>query len=352
MTAAVTPGAEQSLSRGLLGQGLLYAVRAHDDPAAAVRLHELLAGLGPIVDGPDAGLFHGSPAVAYVMNLAPGGYRAALERLDEANEALTCRRLAAAHRRLDQERLACFAEYDLLRGLTGLGVLWLLRGTRPDLLHDVLDYLVRLSGSGADGRPLWRVWHRPDEPESFGAHVNNGMAHGIAGPLALLALAHRRRAQAPGQDEAIRRIMDHLDTVRHHDDQQTWWDRWDGENLPSPPPPSWCYGTPGLARAQQLGALALGDPLYQEDVERVFLSCLPSAGALHEPTVCHGSAGLTAVLRRVAGDSPQPGRFQDHIPPPADTAVPQGSGLLDGGTGDALTRLESSLPWDACLALI
>jgi lantibiotic biosynthesis protein len=349
MTAAT--GAEQSLSHGLLGQALLLAVQAHDDPAAAVRLHELLAGLGPVVDGPDAGPFHGSPAVAYVMHLAPSGYLTALERLDEVNEALTRQRLTAAHRRLDQGRLACFAEYDLLRGLTGLGVLWLLRGTRPNLLHDVLAYLIRLSGSGADGRPLWRVWHRPDDPESNGAHVNNGLAHGIAGPLALLALAHRRGARVPGHHEAVRRIMDHLDTVRHHD-QLTWWDRWDGENLPSPPPPSWCYGTPGLTRAQQLAALALGDPRLQEDVERALLSCLRSAGPLREPTVCHGSAGLTAVLRRVAGDSLQPGRFQDHIHVPTDTAVPQGGGLLDGATGVALARRETSLPWDACLALI
>ncbi|WP_318782514.1 lanthionine synthetase LanC family protein [Nonomuraea africana] len=120
-----------------------------------------------------------------------------------AVDRVVAARLAAARRRRASTRLPTLAEFDLIRGLTGLGALLLTRpGSPPPLLHEVLTHLVTLAGlAEADSRGL-PGWWSPDSPtheEIAGGHANNGVAHGIAGPLALLSLAAHRDILVEGQ---------------------------------------------------------------------------------------------------------------------------------------------------------
>lgn len=317
--------------------------------------------LGPIVDGPTAGLFYGAPAVTLVLHLAPNGYQRALDRLDDVNEVLTRTRLNQAHERIDRGRLADFAEYDVLRGLSGLAMLWLQRGTRPELLRDVVNYLVRLTEPvlDVDGpRAGWRVWHRPDDIDAAGAHTNNGLAHGVCGPLAALALAQRRGIIVDGQEEAMRRVLRHLDTTRRHAIPHSGWARWDAQTATATSF-SWCYGTPGLVRAQQLAALALGDRDRCVDLEQTLLAQLRAvlaAPPATDMTACHGTAGILRTCERIAADATDPRPFvepvtalRERLGAPGGPLTP---GLLDGQAGVLLTVAGSQVPWDACLALI
>ena len=49
------------------------------------------------------------------------------------------------------------------------------------------------------------------------------MAHGIAGPLALMSIAARRDITVPGQLDAIDQISAWLDSWRIGTDAHTWW---------------------------------------------------------------------------------------------------------------------------------
>jgi lantibiotic biosynthesis protein len=127
-------------------------------------------------------------------------------------------------------------------------------------LEHVLDYLVRLTEPlRADGETLPGWWTGDDPsftsaPAFAGGHANLGMAHGITGPLTLIALA---TITVGGQDEAISRICGWLDNWRQDDPTGHWWPQWitrpeqrtQRTTQPGPGRPSWCYGTPGLARA-------------------------------------------------------------------------------------------------------
>lgn len=67
--------------------------------------------------------------------------------------------------------------------------------------------------------------------------------------------------------------------------------------------PSWCYGTPGQARAQQLAGQAIGDTERQRIAEQALLGCVTDERQLTRLTdvsLCHGWAGLaqTRVARR------------------------------------------------------
>jgi len=139
----------------------------------------------------------------------------------------------------------------------------------------------------------------------------------------------------------------------------------DATTQTGPGRPTWCYGTPGLARAQQLAALALGDTQRQRRAEQALAGCLADEHQLAQLTdasLCHGWAGLLQTTWRVAADARDPGRFDlpgllhrtqrflhDHGPPTDD--------LLDGVAGARLaihTITVSTAPasgWDACLLL-
>ncbi|MGH3622096.1 MAG: lanthionine synthetase LanC family protein, partial [Sciscionella sp.] len=57
--------------------------------------------------------------------------------------------------------------------------------------------------------------------------------------------------------------------------------------------PSWCYGTPGIARAQQLAALATGDTRRRHTAETALLGCLHDPNQLAriiDPGLCHGGS--------------------------------------------------------------
>ncbi|WP_328869106.1 lanthionine synthetase C family protein [Streptomyces sp. NBC_00287] len=366
----------QSLAHGPLGIALLHIERARRGLAPWQSVHRQLAAVRPLIDGDDASLFLGAPAMTYVLHLAAADsdrYAGALRTLDDVVATHIRRRLAAAHARIDQGRYASFAEYDLFRGLTGLGALLLRRRPESDELKAVLEYLVRLTepAAGPKGQPLpgWWVGHAPagQRAATPGGHANAGLAHGITGPLALLALAKRHGITVNGHDAAMARICRWLDRIRRSDHHGTRWPRWiatTGPTSAAPTAPSWCYGVPGVARAQQLAAIALGDEDRKRMAERALLYCLSDPHQLDQLTtrgLCHGIGGLLRTVQRVAEDAEIPTVFTDRLPELRERflalAPPEDDGFLEGAAGAALA-FQSPEPgsapandWDACLLL-
>ncbi|MCF1595757.1 lanthionine synthetase C family protein [Streptomyces muensis] len=366
----------QSLARGSLGIALLHVERARQGTGSWQTAHQQLADIGPLLDGNETGLFLGAPAMTYVLHWTTvdnNRYTSALQTLDRIVATHIRRRLTAAHARIDRGEPTTFAEYDLLRGLTGLGALLLRRAPEGGELKGVLEYLVRLTEPlpTADGRPRlgWWVSHSPvnlSAPIPDG-HANAGLAHGITGPLALLALAKLHGITVPGHEKAMLRICSWLDQIRVNDHHGTRWPRWITDTTTVPPhlaAPSWCYGTPGLARAQQLAALALNDPDRKRMAERALLYCLADPIQLDQLTsrgLCHGVGGLLRTVQRVAEGAEIPTAFTDRLPELRDRflalAPPEEPGFLEGAAGAVLafqTAEPGSGPatnWDACLLL-
>jgi hypothetical protein len=326
-------------------------------------------------------LFFDVPALAFVTHAAAGNtrrYQRALTRLDTATEEVTRARLAAAHARIDNGDRPAVAEFDLIRGLTGLGAYHLCQAPHAEVTAAVLAYLVRLTEPlpGHDGLPGWWTEHGPTgqpPPDYPGGHGNFGMAHGITGPLALLALTLRHGVVVDGHDEAIARICAWLDDWQQNHSAGPWWPRTitldearTGHcKQTGPLQPSWCYGTPGIARAQQLAALATGDTTRRQIAETALLGCLNDPGQLArivDPSLCHGAAGLLHTAWRAAGDAAT-GELSTHLPRLAALLVerlqtaPRSIELLEGSTGAALalhTAAAGTAPrsgWDTCLLL-
>jgi hypothetical protein len=371
----------QSLINGAAAVALLHVERARAAHGDWRIVHAWLSAAvsDELAVGPDACLFFGAPALAFVAHAATdrrGRYAQAAADLHAATRTVTRERLRAAHDRIDRGDRPVLAEFDLIRGLTGLGAYHLYRDPHDEMTAAVLGYLVRLTEPHGDRLPGWWTDQGPAgraSPDYPGGHANLGMAHGIAGPLALLALARRRGVSVAGHLDAIARICAWLDAWRQDDHPAgPWWPRTISRadlvkrrtRQEDPKQPSWCYGTPGLARAQQLAGLATGDLARQHVAETAVLGCLTDpaqVAELGEIGLCHGLAGLLHTAFRMTEDAPT-GTLAAHLVPLADAVAarldpltPQPD-LLNGAVGAALTLtavVHGAVlsGWDACLLL-
>ncbi|MGA5304593.1 lanthionine synthetase C family protein [Nucisporomicrobium flavum] len=388
MTAATTPavlGPEeadaQSLASGAVGAAL-WAIEQALEPGgdwSTARRHIRRATTGPVDAAPHAGLYYGAPALAFTLHATTADgtdrYPSARTTLHQHIRRLTRQRLTAANERLRTDRPATFAEYDLFYGLTGIGALLLLVAPGSDELGDLLDYVVRLTRPRHhDGLlvPGWWVDHDPDPLlPTPGGHVNAGMAHGAAGLLALLAHAHRRGHHVVGHRDAIAGLCAWFDQWQQDTPHGPWWPQWITRDClrtrrPTqrhPGKPSWCYGAGGIARAQQLAAIATTDDSRRIAAEQALAACLhsPQLDRLTEPGLCHGLAGLYQTAYRAAADATTPA-IARQLPAIAARLTATAARLRDGGfltghTGVALTRktIRTGQPhtrWDACLLII
>src|SRR5262249_22803590 len=139
-----------------------------------------------------------------------------------------------------------------------------------------------------------------------------------------LALARRQGITVDGHLGAIDRICAWLDTWCQDQDAGLWWPQWithDEQrrrhiNQPGPLRPSWCYGTPGIARAQQLAGIAAGDTARQQLAEHALTACVSDAsqlGRIVGTGLCHGWAGLFQTAWRAAADASTP-MIADRLP--------------------------------------
>ncbi|MFJ9675789.1 lanthionine synthetase C family protein [Streptomyces sp. NPDC101221] len=374
------------LGGGLAGNALYEMVlaRGRGDWTAAHAAAKTMS-FRPVTAHPaHANLYRGAPAVAYVLHIAGHpAYARSLAKLDAETVAIVADRLDAAYRRMDSGRPPRLREYDLISGLTGLGAYLLHRG-RGNVLERVLRYLVRLVTEplAVDGHRVPGWWAATDPRDAVGTgrfahgHANFGIAHGVAGPLALLALTRRAGHTVDGQDDALAEGITHLTAwAQPLDNGRTGWP----ELLPldayrkgprpgaAPGRPSWCYGAPGIARALQLAALGLHDDTARCLAERTAFQAVTDSRQIRQITdasVCHGWAGLLLSTDRTASDAARPDltaalpALHAHF----EAAMARGettedAGLLTGKAGVRLTQNTLNTPrpldlgWETCLLL-
>jgi lantibiotic biosynthesis protein len=360
-----------------------WDVAGHGFLAAAARGAERATGL-PL------GLFGGLSGLAFAAaSLSRGGLR--YRRLLATLDARLASGATAAAARLGQDRPpGGVGEFDVISGASGVGAYLLWRDSHG-VLPEVLSGLVALA-EPQDGSPRWMT-----PPQLLGdpstihlyrwGNLNCGLAHGIPGPLAVLALALRDGKEIPGQVAMVRRLADWL--VAHRADDQ-WGVNWPTA-VPLPPPggsevrpagllPSrsaWCYGSPGVARALWHAGEALDEAGLRELAVEAMQGVLRRPVAerrIGSPTFCHGVAGLLQVVLRFGHDTGQAcfagaaAELVDQLLAAYDPERPLGyaslepgdhpvdrAGLLDGAPGVAMTLLAAATgtepSWDRLFLL-
>lgn len=386
MTApTITPAqaTAQSLGTGAAGIALLHVELALTGTGTWHDAHEAItrAAAEAVDASPSGCLLHGAPALAFVLHAAQADghprYRDAAAVLGRHVDRIARQRLDAARARIASGEPGTFSEHDLFYGLTGIGVVLLRTAPASDALGGILSYLTRIVTRPLtlDGVqvPGWWAGRDPDPLHPTpGGHANLGVAHGAAGVLAFMSLAAVSGHAAEGQHEAIAMLCDWYDRWAQDTADGRWWPEWltlsdlraGRAGQRGPGRPSWCYGTPGIARALQLAAIATADPASQAAAERSLAASLAPQhlATLTGPGLCHGLAGAYQAAARAAADALTPA-IASRLPGAA-AALSASAGTGTGSpallTGDAGTRLaletacRSAAPisgWDSCLLL-
>ncbi|MFJ6136021.1 lanthionine synthetase C family protein [Kitasatospora sp. NPDC092286] len=376
------PWRAHSLAEGATGTALLHIERARAGHGSWPLAHTwVTAAAGSAVSAADnTGLFLGLPAVAFLLDAAAGEsgrYRDARATLDRHLADLAHRRVRTAMDRIRSGRPAIFHEYDTFFGLTGIGACLLRTDPGGSALEQVLRYLIALTRPlliSGQRVPGWWVSHDPRRRPHPAGHANVGAAHGITGPLMLLGQAARHGIAVDGQYEAIAAICSWLDTWRQDNGAGPWWPehltlealRTGRPDHPGPGRPGWCYGTPGIARAGQIAAIALAEPARQRAYEDAFHQCLSDPAQTVRLTgagLCHGWAGVYQSAWRTAQDATTT-ELATRLPSLAEILLRHAisgtrrvPGFLDGDAGTALaltTAARNAAPisgWDACLLI-
>ncbi|WP_344314368.1 lanthionine synthetase C family protein [Fodinicola feengrottensis] len=305
----------ETLGDGYPGVGLLFAELAAADPRWRAAAHAHLTAAAGTALGGRSRLFSGAAAVAFVGQAAAcayGGYSELLEQLDRhlCRSATHLARQGLATVRAGQP-IGDDTLYDVLSGITGLGRYLLARRDASDLadatLTEVLRCLVAIAVAGdvrVDGVQVPAWWGASGSRDC----LNVGLAHGVPGPLALLALCWLAGIRIEGQDAAIAHIVALLDRWRRTDDNGPYWPLWvtldDHRGQPSwsRRRDAWCYGAAGVGWALDLAGIALDRADWRAEAAAALRGSLATANdeTIDNPGLCHGWAGLLHIARRMA----------------------------------------------------
>jgi lantibiotic biosynthesis protein len=290
-----------------------WDIAAH---AHLARAAESVADL--LESGP--GLFAGAAGLAYTAHyLSRHGER--YRRMLSSVEAVLLPEITAAASALGARRDGVpVHSYDVITGLAGAAAYLLSRrddAAASEALGAVVQALVSLSEEDAVG-PRWRTPYEMLDPfmqKVFrSGNINCGLAHGVPGPLAAMAIAYYLDVRVDRLPEAITRVADWLLRQRISD---AWGPAWpyavplDPADASAHPHArnAWCYGSPGVARALWLAGDALGERRYRDAAIEAIAAVIrrPVAGrGIDGSTFCHGVAGLLQIVLRFAHDAGTP----------------------------------------------
>jgi lantibiotic biosynthesis protein len=166
-----------------------------------------------------------------------------------------------------------------------------------DLIHGISGYVayLLLGAGGPDRESILRATTTTLATTNHLRSTESGLAHGLAGPLAALALArHRSGIRLQQVDVAIRQLAGRLaDAVATTGQTGT----------------TWCGEAPGIARALWLAGAAVDDNSYRRAGVDLALASFRRPVAdrgYRTPTLCHGLAGHLLVAALFWWDTKEP----------------------------------------------
>jgi hypothetical protein len=307
---------DPSLGRGQAGLALLYAwlARTRRMPRADVLARQCLdQAIGAAsTQAMNASLYGGFTGVAWAAELVDGLLDPDGEDRGEAVDDALVRLLSRADR--------WSASYDLVVGLTGLGVYALQRYPRPLAIECLRLVVARLREYAQHDEHGLYWWTPPAEldqesqQEYPSGRADLGVAHGVAGPIALLGSicgAGIDRATArPLLEGAVSWLLAHSVPTEAGPTFPVWLAP--GSEL-WPARCAWCYGDPGIAAALLMAARGAGDAGWKQAAVALALRAAErpaSETGVVNACFCHGAAGLGHLYNRMyqATGEPELGR--------------------------------------------
>jgi lantibiotic modifying enzyme len=290
---------------GLSGVALLFTYWDRAAPgqgygdAACALIDEAVDAVAAVPMNPS--LFGGFTGVAWVVEHLCGG-RLFDSDAEDPNQQVD----EALEQVLDHWPRA--AGYDLMGGLTGVGLYALDRLPRPTAatcLRKVVERLAERAERQAEGITWFTppeflpAWQRELAPTGY---YNVGVAHGVPGVIALLADRGTRHAADPLAGELLAGALRWLLAQRLEGGGSVFPDwvgaRREGHNTRW----GWCYGDQGIAAALLSAARSSCSSELRELAIETGLAAAgrdPATSRVVDAGLCHGACGLGHMFNRL-----------------------------------------------------
>jgi hypothetical protein len=338
-----------------------YSDRANHESAYVETVSDiLLASIDAIATGtPSFALYGGFTGVAWlVAHVAEIGVDD-----DDPNEDID----AALHSLVTRAPWA--SQYDLIRGLVGIGVYFLerLRSDKGRSLAAVcLAAIVERLGELGLRTPQGVAWFTPPSqlPEwqktlAPGGYYNLGLAHGLAGVISFLGQSHEAGIEAGRCGDLLGRSVDWL--LAQELTEIPNWLTSDGAKGPSGSSGlAWCHGGLGLSAALLRAARAVGEARCEKlalALARQEATRRGEGARARDAALCHGTAGIAHLFNRLfqaTGEAIFADAACHWFERTLELAPRQAEpGFLDGKAGIGLALLAATSPiepnWDRLL---
>jgi lantibiotic modifying enzyme len=314
MSATSLPGERNpSLGKGQAGLALLYTwlARTRRIPQADVLAGQCLDEAIEAVStqATNASLYGGFTGVAWAAELVDGLLDPDAEDRSEAvDDALLGLLSRAGH---------WSAPYDLVVGLTGLGVYALQRYPRPaaiECLRLVLKLLDECAQHDEHGLYWWtppaEILDEESRKQYASGRVDLGVAHGVAGTIALLGCICGTGVEQATARPLLQGAVSWLLAHSMPTEAGATFPVWVAPDLqPWEARCAWCYGDPGIATALLLAARGVGNAGWEQTA--VALACRAaerptSETGIVDASFCHGAAGLAHLYNRMYQTTGEP----------------------------------------------
>lgn len=243
----------------------------------------------------DVGLHGGAARIGWTVTHLTDGEVA--DQVCASIDAALARRLAAPWT----------GDYDLIRGLVGIGVYALERADAGvPLARRVLDQLE----ASARPRGAGLAWHTapallPPHQRAVAptGYWNLGLAHGVAGVIALLAHYVARDVERERAQRLLVGAVSFLTAIPVAEGRHL--PAWivDGSDEPATADRvAWCYGDLGIAVALLAAARATGETSWRDRASALAARCIDIpylATHVVDAGLCHGAAGATHLFHRL-----------------------------------------------------
>jgi lantibiotic modifying enzyme len=201
-------------------------------------------------------------------------------------------------------------DYDLISGLTGIGVWAVERAPRAHAAAAAADVVSRLGelAERRDGGVSWLTppermldSERADYPQG---NYNLGVAHGVPGVIGALGEILAAGLAADAARELLAGAVEWLlrQTLPAGAASRFGYAVAAGNHESRPSRLAWCYGDPGIALALLGAARAAGEPEWERQAlatARTAASRPRDQGGIVDGGLCHGAAGILHLYNRL-----------------------------------------------------
>ncbi|MEM5398183.1 lanthionine synthetase C family protein [Staphylococcus gallinarum] len=196
--------------------------------------------------------------------------------------------------------------YDVIQGLSGIGRYLLNRSSYNDdakkVLKNILNYFKKIHYS----KNNWLVSNKHqfldiDKQNFPSGNINLGLAHGILGPISLVAMSKMKGIEIENHEQFLYDFTSFLlkSEFKHNGE---WLDRYDILEKYTPPYSvrnGWCYGDTGIMNTLLLSGEALNDSELINNSKNILLTIIEKNNEdLISPTFCHGLASHLTIIHQ------------------------------------------------------